>query len=67
MLLLAAALAASTTQAIPDRPARATVRIVRTQPVHFAEIERQRPQDLRQSVVRAADGKREPARLFEYQ
>ena len=67
MLLLAAAIAVSTTQALPDRQARATVRIVRVEPVRFAEIERQRPNELRSTVVQSSTGRPEPARLFEYQ
>ena len=67
MLLIAAALAASMTQAVPDRQAVATVRIIRVEPVHFAEIERARPKELRSTVVRGVDGRPEPARLLEYQ
>ncbi|HET7708966.1 MAG TPA: hypothetical protein VFK50_05450 [Sphingomicrobium sp.] len=67
MLLLAAAIAASTTPTAPDHQARATVRIVRAEPVRFAEIEQQRPQDLRPTVIRSSDGRAEPARLLEYQ
>ena len=66
MLLFAAALAASTTQAVPDRQARASVRIIRVEPVRFAEIERDRPKALRSTVIRSVDGRREPARLIEY-
>jgi len=67
MLFLAAALAASTTPALPDRQAQATVRIIRVEPVRFGEIERQRPKDLRSTVIRSTDGRPEPARLLEYQ
>lgn len=67
MLLLAAAIAASATQAVPDRQARATVRIVRVEPVRFAEMEQQEPQRLRDAVIRTRDGRTEPARLLEYQ
>ena len=66
MLLLAAALAASTTQAVPDRQAQATVRIIRVEPVRFAEIERERPKALRSTDIRSPDGRTEPARLLEY-
>lgn len=67
MLLFAAAIAASTMPTVPDRQARATVRIVRVEPVRFAEIEQQRPQDLRSAVIRSSDGRTETARLLEYQ
>ena len=69
MLLLAAAIvtAATTGQAVPDRQARATVRILRVEPVRFQEIESQQPELLRSTVVRNRDGKPEPARLLEYQ
>ena len=67
MLLIAAAIAVTATPVAPARQARATVRIVRVEPVRFAEVERQRPQDLRSTVVRSSDGRTEPARLLEYQ
>lgn len=69
MLLLATAIATATTvgQAVPDRQAQATVRILRVEPVRFQEIESQRPELLRSTVVRTRDGKPEPARLLEYQ
>ena len=69
MLFLAAALLAapSATSAAPDRQAKATVRIVRVEPVKFQEIERQRPALLRSTTLRTRDGKPEPARLLEYQ
>ena len=67
MLLIAAAIAVTATPVAPDRQARATVRIVRVEPVRFAEVERQRPQDLRSTVVRSSHGRTEPARLLEYQ
>ena len=67
MLLLATIIAASATPILPDRQARATVRIVRAEPVNFAEIERQRPELLRSTVLRTANGTPEPARLLEYQ
>ena len=67
MLLLAAAIAATATQSAPDRQARATVRIVRVEPVRFAEIEQKRPDVLRDTVIRTRDGGTEPARLLEYQ
>lgn len=69
MLLIVAALliAPSATLATPDRQAKATVRIVRVEPVRFEEIERKRPSLLRSTYLRTRDGKSEPARLLEYQ
>jgi len=69
MLLLAAAIAtaAPVSQATPDRQARATVRIVRVEPVRFQEIERRQPSLLRSTYVRTRDGGPEAARLLEYQ
>ena len=69
MLLLAAALltAPSATSVAPERQAKATVRILRVEPVKFQEIERLRPDLLRSTVVRTREGKPEPARLLEYQ
>jgi hypothetical protein len=69
MLLLAAAIVTASTvgQAVPDRQARATVRILRVEPIHFQEIERDRPKLLRSTNLRTNDGKTEPARLIEYQ
>jgi hypothetical protein len=69
MLSLAAALliAPSATTAAPDRQARATVRIIRVEPILFQEIERRRPSLLRSTYVRTRDGNPEPARLLEYQ
>ena len=69
MLLLAAALATAPTlsQAVPDRQARATVRILRVEPIHFQAIERDRPGLLRSTMVGTREGKPEPARLLEYQ
>ena len=69
MLLLAAAIATASTvgPTLPDRQARATVRILRAEPAYFQEIERQRPALLRSTVVRGRDGKLEPVRLLEYQ
>ena len=51
----------------PSRQARATVRIVRAEPLHFAELEREQPNELRVSLIRSRDGTREPIRLYEYQ
>jgi hypothetical protein len=67
MLLIAAAIATTVTQAVPDRQARASVRIVRVEPLRFAEIERLQPHSLRDAMIRTRDGRIEPARLLEYQ
>jgi hypothetical protein len=69
MLLLAAAILAVPTiaPATPQRQATASVRILRVQPIHFQEIERQQPGLLRSTSIRARDGRPEPARLLEYQ
>ena len=67
MLLFTAAIAATVSPVSPDRQARATVRILRVEPVHFKEIERQRPELLRSTIVRNRDGRVEAARLLEYQ
>ena len=70
MLLIATAAilaAPNATQAVPERQARATVRIIRVEPIRFQEIERRQPEMLRQSLIKSQDGKSEPARLLEYQ
>ena len=69
MLLLTAAILAAPTAitAVPDQQAKATVRILRAEPIKFQDIERQRPQALRSTVVHSRDGRSEPARLLEYQ
>jgi hypothetical protein len=69
MLLLATAIATASTvsPAAPDRQARATVRILRVEPIRFQEIERERPELLRSTNLRTQDGRTEPARLIEYQ
>lgn len=69
LLFLAAAIATASpvSPAVPDRQARATVRIFRAEPIRFQEIERQQPDQLRSTVVRTREGKPEPARLLEYQ
>ena len=71
-MLFAAAIAIATAAmpaqpAAPRRQATATVRIVRAQPLNFAEIERSQPKTLRSSVIRGRDGQRETARLVEFQ
>ena len=71
-MFLAAAIALATA-AVPAqsvesrRQATATVRIVRAQPLNFADIERSQPKTLRSSVIRGRDGQRETARLVEFQ
>ena len=67
MLLIAAVIATTATPAVPDRQARASVRIVRVEPLRFAEIERLQPNLLRDAIIRTRDGRIEPARLLEYQ
>jgi hypothetical protein len=67
MLLIATSLAANALQAVPERQAQATVRIIRAEPVRFEEVEKQRPNELRTTVIRTRDGKTEPARLLEFQ
>ena len=69
MLLLATAIAAATPVAAvePRVQARATVRILSAEPVRFAEIEASRPAALRSTVIRAADGSEQPARLLEFE
>jgi len=71
-MLFAAAIAVATAAmpaqpAAPRRQATATVRIVRAQPLNFADIERSQPKTLRSSVIRGRDGQRETARLVEFQ
>ena len=71
-MLVSAAIAVATVvsparPAEPRRQATATVRIVSTQPLHFAEIERTEPERLRTTAIRGRDGQPEPARLYEYQ
>lgn len=50
----------------PVRQASATVTILRSEPLRFAEIERERPQSLRETLVRGADGSVEKLRLVEF-
>jgi len=71
-MLLAAAIALATA-AVPAqsvesrRQATATVRIVRAQPLNFAELERSQPKSLRPTVIRGRDGQPESIRLVEFQ
>ena len=51
----------------PVRQATATVTILRSEPLRFSEIERERPRMLRESVIRGADGSIEKLRLVEFQ
>ena len=66
-VIVAATIAAPVQRAEPRRQATATVRIIRAEPLHFADIERQQPQALRATVIRGCDGRPEAARLYEYQ
>lgn len=51
----------------PVRQARATVTILPSAPLRFADIEREQPKALRDSVARAADGSVELLKLVEFQ
>lgn len=51
----------------PARQARATVTILPAARLHFSDIERERPDRLRDRVVRAADGTAERLRLVEFE
>ena len=51
----------------PERQARATVTIRPAASLRFADIERDRPQLLRDSRVRGADGALETLRLVEFE
>ena len=53
--------------AVPVRQARATVTILSAARLRFAEIEREQPKSLRETVVRAADGSVEVLKLVEFQ
>ena len=50
-----------------ERQAVAMVRILSGAPLRFSEIERNAPETLRNTRVRAPDGSMEPARLVEFQ
>jgi hypothetical protein len=74
MLLLALSALASataspeaTTPVVPDRHARAAVRIVRPATLRIAEIEQRAPKLLRDTQLRAPDGTLQPARLLEFE
>ena len=73
-MLLLAAFAVTSLAAEPPRPAgtparqaRATVRIIRADPVRFTEIERESPASLRATVLRSPDGDAREARLLEFE
>jgi len=51
----------------PERQARATVTILPAAALRFSEIERTRPEILRDTHVRAPDGSRQPAKLVEFE
>jgi hypothetical protein len=53
--------------AVPARQARATVTILSAAKLRFADIEREQPKSLRETVVRAADGSVEVLKLVEFQ
>ena len=52
---------------VPLRQAQATVTILPAARLRFSDIERDQPQSLRASVVRAADGSVEVLKLVEFQ
>ena len=67
-----AALAANLVQQVPapvspGRQARATVIILSSVPLHFADIEKTRPGALRNSRVRGANGSEKAVRLVEFE
>lgn len=51
----------------PERQARAVVTILSGAPLRFSEIEREHPEMLRESRVRAADGSVETVKLVEFE
>ena len=53
--------------AIPLRQAKATVRIVRAEPVRFEMIKRDTPEALRKTVVRSPNGEAQEADLLEFE
>jgi hypothetical protein len=53
--------------AVPVRQARATVTILSAAKLRFADIEREQPQSLRETIVRSADGSVEVLKLIEFQ
>ena len=76
VILAAAALAAaaSAQEAVQpsapiaaQRQAQAIVRIVQSAAVRFSEIERDRPEVLRETVIRGPNGTTETAKLVEFQ
>ena len=68
LLLIAAAAPLSPPAAVlPDRQARATVRIARPAVLRFAAIEQSEPRRLRSTQVRDHEGALLPARLVEFE
>src|SRR5688500_16409220 len=53
--------------AVPARQARATVTILSAARLRFADIEREQPKSLRETVVRAAVGSVEVIKLVEFE
>ncbi len=51
----------------PERQAQATVTILPAARLRFSEIEREQPKLLRETVIRAADGSTQRAKLVEFQ
>ena len=51
----------------PERQAQATVTILPAVRLHFSEIERDQPERLRETVIRAVDGSTQRAKLVEFQ
>jgi hypothetical protein len=73
MLFLAAIIAAASPAAQPARPigasvqARATIRILSGAELHFGKLPSSPGYVLRDSIIRAADVKVQPAKLVEFQ
>ena len=51
----------------PLRQARASVRIVRAEPIRFRQIEAEAPGTLRRTFIRVPGGERSEARLREFE
>ena len=73
VILAALVLAAAPPAAAPtprivaaESQAVAMVRIFRTEPVRFAEIEKTAPESFSDARITGADGSSEPARLIEF-
>lgn len=70
MIILTAALAATATPlepVAPERQARAVVRILKAEPLRFAELEKLKPQLFRETTIRSPNGTEEKARLIEFE